>query len=270
MQPNCLILPLDLEQRDDVRLFQKITLRHLSDAGETSGAVRAEVKPDKALRTLYVVRLWMDYGKNQTEWRPLKNPVREGVQIDWAAEDICHIIEEFCEWKGKTGELIAMFLESGILALAAHGDLNGLLLKDFSKYNPHLLPGYRSIQSQGGRALKAKRHASENATLAEQQHRLLQGTMKLEPDLAASQEEEKKAILLVLRMFRACQLPVPSSEAYTKPLVTQAVNIIRKHDNNDITLVEIYLRDHIEDPGVVKIPERIIHNFGDYLKHAGS
>lgn len=140
MQTAVLHLPLDFEMREDIRRLAN-RMRVLSSENKLT---TQEAAAPVAMATVYFVRLWSDWGRCGTDWRALKLPFA-GDAHEWAKDDITFILEDFCGWKGAAGELVKLCVECGILLLHQRGDLWGLVLNDFWRYNEHLSPDFKSM-----------------------------------------------------------------------------------------------------------------------------
>jgi hypothetical protein len=242
--------------RDDLRrLAQRLRPTH----GESA----------KAMASLYFVRLWCDWGRAGVQWRPLDNAFGGHVHR-WDKEPIAYILEEFCEWKGETGELVKLWMEVGMLTMVQRGDLWGMTLNDFWTCNVHLSPDYKTTQQRGGLAKAERRRQADVDDMAAQQQRLLeaQGALVFSEALKVSEEEEKRAIAFLMRMDRACGAPVRHTSEYNGELLTKAVGIIRTYKNESIVMVERYLHKNRDNVEVVKIPNRVVANFDAYFGKA--
>lgn len=254
MAVQVLHLPLDFEMRDDVR---RLVIRLKETAGEFA----------KPLAATYFVRLWADWGRSGVEWRSLDLPF-QGVEHPWEKEAIAHMIEEFCDWRGRTGELLKIFMETGLVQTFQRGDLYGLLLNSFWEFNAHLAPGFKTVQQKGGLAKAEKTRQYEAEKMAAQQQLVLekQGALKLDEALKVSPEEEKRAIAFIMSMDRACGVRVRNSIQYSAPLLQLAVAIIRAYPREKIMLVERYLYKNERNPEVVKIPDLVIQKFDEVYR----
>lgn len=256
MSGPVLHLPLDFEMREDVR---RLVQRLKPALGEAA----------KPMAAAYFVRLWCDWGRAGVQWRSLDVPF-QGVEHPWAKEAIAHMLEEFCDWKGATGDLVKIFMETGMVQIFQRGDLYGLVLNGFWELNAHLSPDFKTTQQKGGMAKAEKSRQADAEKMAAQQQLILekQGALALDEALKVSPEEQKRAIAFVMSMDRACGLPVRGSVQYSPELLQTAVRIIRAYKRENIVLVERYLHKHRNNPEVIKIPDRVIENFDEVYRKA--
>lgn len=255
MQPPCLHLPLDFEMRADLRMlamkFKALSL-------------------PKVWAVATFARVWSDWGREGVEWRPIDGPFA-GDGHDWSKETLTFIIEEMCGWAETgqpAGELMKACLSAGVMVMVRRGDLWGVMLNEFWRSNAHLDPNFISIQKRGGLVKAAKFQQKQVDEMAGQQTKILQGQLELPVEVAASADEQKRAIGLVMRMDRACGLPVRASSQYTADLVVAAVKVIRRYGSQQVSLVETYLQKNRDNPEVVKVPDRIVVDFDAYYKKA--
>lgn len=249
-------LPLDHELRED---FRRLVQALKPIVGEAA----------KIHASCYFTRLWCDWGRCATEWRYLDMPYA-GADHAWAKEPLAHMLEEFCEWKFETGSLIKLAVQSGVILLKQNGDIWGLVLNDFWKFNDHLSPDFKSQQQRGGMAKASKRRQAEAEAMAGQQLAVLeaQGQLKFDQEMKVSEDEQKRAVTFMMRMDRACCVPVRSSSQYSPNLLKQAVIIIRRYTNDQIAIVERYLYKNRGNPEVVKVADRVIAEFDAYFQRA--
>ena len=266
MVSNCLHLPVDFEMREDVRKLVHV-LAHAVPADSSEFAVAAA--QDQAKRAaLFFVRIWTDWARAGVEWRPLESSWPE-KEVDWTREPLTHIIESYCGWDGPLGEMMRRCVMAGVLELKRHGELLGVVARDFWRYNEHLSPGYRTMQSRGGRAKAAAAADRQLEVAAGQQVRMLPLDFTAKAgDVKPTEEEQRRAVGLIMRVDRACGHVMRATSEYSQEMVGCAIAVIRQHDAAAVTAVERYLHRHRENPAVVKVTEQIIGRFDEYLREA--
>lgn len=251
-------LPLDFEQRAEVRTLARIFRQHPERFTDPAAAA-----------AICVLRLWMDWGRVGRDWRPLQHG---RVDRDWLKENLAHLIAECCQWTGDPGDLMAFLLEAGVLVLTECGDLDGLILTGFSDSNPHLLPGYESLHSKGARIMHEKRRAEEVAALALQQSSVLQqaGFELFPAEAMVTPEEQQKCIALVMGFDGVCARTLRTSAEYVADaaLMRDALRVLRGHTWEDIILVQRYIRGQRANPVVVKDTAAILRGFDAHLGKA--
>ena len=257
MTPPLLHLPTDWERKASVvKLGRRM--------GQSGFAQWADMAP------LYFVRMWTEWASNPEQWRPLVAHVAEVSGHDWLAEDLTYIIEGACHWeKDAPGGLLRCAIESDIYQVEARGEISGLVLTDWWRYNEHLSPDHRSMQSLGGAATRrttaaklAKEMAAQQALIWSQQGNLM---LTAQTDSA---DEQKAALALVIQLDRHCGNPVRTTAGYSEAILHDAVAVVRRHMQPAIDAVLTHLSENRANPAVVKIPERVLENFDDYLAAA--
>lgn len=259
---RCVHIPVEFENLDAVRLFaRKLQVQVARRNGDTKAVA--------LLAPLYAFRLWLDWALSGEEWRPLQHVVRDVRAHNWQEEDLTFVVEKYCQWEGAAGDLLRSALDSGLISMEERDGLMGLVLAEFWKHNEHLAPGYKSIQQRGGMALAAKRQAAKDEESARQRREIFERNGMLSfGDNKPTEQEEEACFILVIRMDRACSRAMRSSVDHSKELMSSALEVIRRYTPDEVAAVERYLIASRDDKSVVKMTERILPKFGDYLNQA--
>lgn len=212
----------------------------------------------------YWLRLWRCWAEGQTEWRPLAQSYRG--EHDWTREPLTIVIEDGCRWKGNPGELVKLLLEAQLLQVVLRGELAGLSVAGFWSHNEHVDPAFKSIQAKGGMATKKVRDAKLVQDQATQQAQLIQAVIP-EVSLAgkgASEEEQKAAIAIVMRIYRACGQPVPGTKQYSEGgILERALKIHREMPFKAVDVVETHYLRNRDDASLLRDPLRVIETFAE-------
>ena len=88
------------------------------------------------------------------------------------------------------------------------------------------------------------------------------------PEAAATADERKASLALVMRLDRACGRSVRMSSDYGESLLNLALETVRKFTPEDVARVEQFIFENRDTPSVVKEPERILMQFADLLEKA--
>lgn len=257
MTPPLLHLPVDWERKAPVARLA----RRMAQSGFAEWSIFAP---------LYFVRMWTEWASNPEEWRPLCAHVAEVSAHDWAKEDLCYIIAMACGWPADGGAgLLRCAIEAGVYEIQARGEISGLVLADWWRYNEHLSPDYRSMQSKGGAATRLTNAAKMAAHMAEQQALIWsqQGNLML-AEQSESADEQRAALALVIQLDRHCGNAVRLTAGYGSAILHDAVAVVRKHLQPAIDRVLIYLSENRSNAQVVKVPERVLERFDEYLAAA--
>ena len=247
-------LPLDWERAPEIRLFQ----------------LRLAASDNQGLASLYYVRLWSEWGTAAVEWRPLRHQLGADYKAHaWDREDLTFLVEQYCGWKGEDGKLIVAAIEAGVLQIERRGDLHGLVLSNFWRLNEHLSPDHKTMQQKGGMAKYARRQVEEVQVMAAQQDRIMQaqGNLWL-PEAAATADERKSSLALVMRLDRACGRPVRVSSDYSESLLNLSLETVRRFIPEDIAKVVQFVFENRDTPSVVKDPERLLMQFANLLERS--
>lgn len=260
MADTSLHLPCDWERKVSVR---KLSIRlQQACAGAPLG-----------MAPLYFVRMWTEWASNAEEWRPLNHHVAELTGHDWGKEDLAFIVEDFCGWGPAPGmppgRLLVAAIEAGVYEVEARGDISGLILVDWCRMNEHLMPNYESMQTKGGKATRQATARKMAGRMAEQQAQIFaaQGTLLLTAQ-TQSADEQKSALALVIQVDRHCGHAVRCTSQYSEGVLRDAVGIIRRHPQPMLDAVLTYLHDNRTNAEVVKVPDRVLEKFDDYLAAA--
>lgn len=251
----CLHLPLNFEALQQTRMLCLLLAK----------------RPEVGTGALYAYRLWIEWATSAQAWRPLACPYQGGNPLDyaWNNDDLTAVIESFCGWVGSPGGLLIACVQSGFMHFEKRDEQYGLVLTDFVELNEHLLPGYKSIQARGGEALARKRQLEQDMIAAKERQTILekQGVLPFGKE-APSKEEERLCYALLMRLDRACGQPVRPAANYYPAILDEALRVIRNFIPTEIDAVELLLIRSREDPQVVKIPDRVLMNFSNYVKQA--
>lgn len=252
MSAPAIKFPLDFERRGSLRLLVR----------------KLEIDASHALAI--AVRIWMDWAIAGVEARSLRRVVNDNVEIDWTKEDLTYVIEGGAGWHGASGDLIAVCIDSGFIVLRRSPGKNELLLDGFWPLNEHLSPDFKSIQQRGGKARQALRYREEGDRAAAERQKAfeLQGVLPF-GSVETTGEEQKFCYALFIRLHRICGLDIPLADRFSTQAMTDALYVVRNYTAEQIQGVEEWIFENRERVDVVKLPDRILENFGKYAAKAG-
>lgn len=282
-------VPLDFELREEVRSLAMGSTGDPPVAGDPPASPPLATALGASLAVLYTFRLWCDYGRAGTDWRPLGLP----MDADWRMTDfkrfpLAGVLENYCGWKGEAGVLIHILIAAGVLVVEQRGGashhspitdhrspsdrLHGLTLTGFARFNEHLLPGYRSQWQKGGHATAARKHRDQLVIAAAQQQKMFeQERVTLFDEKAPpSKDESQAAILLVMQLDTACGRSLRTTREYTadKTLMAEALRRARTYTRPEIDLALRYLDSERLNPAVPKDSTIILRDFEAILEQA--
>lgn len=222
------------------------------------------------LAPLYFLHMWTEWASNPEEWRPLNRQVTELQAHPWRTEDLSFIIENACGWRVDGVPLLVPAIEAGIYALQNRGDITGLTLPGWAELNGHLMPGFESMQSKGGKASRVTVHRQLADKMASQQHQIFQGGQGVLMLNGQTKDpaEQKAALALIIQVDRHCGLQVRVSGKYTEEAIRDAVSIVKRHPQPVIDKVLGYLYANRATPEVIKVPDTVLAEFDRYLEAA--
>jgi hypothetical protein len=248
MSQDTVHFPLDFELREEVR---RLDFRLQVGDGDP---------------VLILFRLWTDYGRSRTDWRPISRAWAESY--DWSKCDLSGLLESYLGWP-RRGELVPLLINAKVLVLEQRGDVWGLALPSFAQLNPQLLPGYRSIQQKGREALTLKLRNERLEKAADQQVALFetQGSLVFE-ERTVTTEVRKKAVALIMKLDAACGKHMRTVKQYEedRATVTLAVEIVRQKMSAEIDQVIRFIHAQREDPTVPKDTGLILRDFDQVLQ----
>lgn len=245
----------DFEARDDVRTLA----RFLRERGVADPGTYACV---------YVFRLWCDWARQNTDWRPISSAVEP---VDWKSENVSYLIEEFCCWPSdRRGELMELFLRSETLSLVRKGELLGLALREYAFYNQHLLPGYMSREQKGGHVKAANHQIRQITELAKQQAGLFarQEVLVFPEEAQATEQERRNATALVMKLDMAFGRQMRRTDEYPPELMRDALVLTRSHSTEDIDTVARWLLGQRGAGQLTGDPLLVMRDFGVFLRRA--
>jgi hypothetical protein len=210
-------VPINLMQRDETRRFTASCEQAGCDCGEAMAAL-----------------LWLDFGSQQRIWRAMRGNPAEGLDGDQTAR----LIEANIGWRGKPGAIIGAALDSGFMRVTKEGDLNGFELAGFRDCNPHLAPGWKSMQQLGGAA--AAMRAKKDGTAARQQTMLLKEA-QIPLGFDVSDREKEQAVALIRQLDRIGNRGARLTKDYTASLLEAAIKVRREFTPEEIETVQRFV-----------------------------
>lgn len=265
---ECVHIPLNFERRQDVRLLVR-DLGHFAapDGREDRNAATSTL--GYCSGALYTaLAIWMEFGGVGQDWRPLRHPLMgEPAAHPWHDEEITYLLESAVGWHRARGLLVPEALRAGILRIEKRGDVAGIVLNDFARYNAHLLPGYVSMQQKGAAASADSRRRKEDVEAGRQQGRILaaQESLPIFEGQSATREEIDGAITLIMQIDRARGAPARLSQHFTESLIEAGVEVKRKFPDEEIAAALDYLIANRETPAVIKRADFVLSHFAEYV-----
>lgn len=211
--------------------------------------------------TLYTLRIWLDYARQRSAWRPMRT---EG---DLTTAPLAQLMEQACGWAGDPGRLIGAMIECGILVEEVQGEVRGLRCPLFEEANEHLILGTRHARAGRASALKRRLRAAEADGKMSSRLGVAQGAFVLED---FKEEDHRDAAGLLAQIAVACEqsVPTPAELKDKHTLLRAALQVRRQHSDEQIGWVLQYLQKNIKNPAVSKEPEIILRDWTKYLRYS--
>lgn len=228
---------------------------------------RAEGASAKSAETAWIatlLRLWLWWAEDGRGTRPFLN-AKSTLQSQ-TPDELVLAIERAVQWNGTPGDFCRCAAQAGILVESA----DGLTLSDFSAHNPHLAPGYKTIQQRGQAIMIAKKKLKQIEKDAGRMHdHLLRSPELMFPSAAeATPEERRKSIALIMSLDAAAGRAVRSPAEYSASpsLLADALHVVRTFPDQ-ITPVQRHLLANRDKPHIARDAAFILAHFADYCRH---
>lgn len=220
---------------------------------------------------LLAYKVFEEFAMQGTDWRVVSADEAGNLAIE---QPIFEIIAQGIGWYPADGEAavpVLMGIGAGFLAVERRGDLHGLTCPLFTQWNPHLLPGYETMQQKGKRAQAEARRRTQDPDMARQQMQVLQKQAVLNLDeLAAgtTPEQIEQGILFIMQIDRAGGMALRASKGYNTWMIAAGVRLLKEHTPKDIERLLEFLVEARQDPTVPKGAEAVLAGIGPLLERS--
>lgn len=244
---TCLKLPINFLHREEVRRFVLAMGRRGASTRDAS---------------FFAFTIVLDFAGQAKDWRPLYSaPTGE---VDWSREELGAIIASGAGWTHEApAPLMEAALESRLLALEVREGISGLVCPLFNEWNPHLLPGFQSMQKKGQIASQEAKRRKDDPLVARQHREIMQRQAVL--DLGELGEdvtpaEIEAAIAFVMQIDRAGGLPVRKTGDYATWMLAAGVRLLRERAPKEVERLLAFLIEARIDPTVPKGAEAVLQH----------
>jgi hypothetical protein len=264
MTETCLKLPQNFFQREEVVLFV-----HALTAGGFD---------PRSLR-LIALGFMLEFAGQGKAWRPLRST--DAWKSGWGNEALAQAIAHGIAGQtlgvnlgGAIDDLDALMkaaLDSGLLVMEDSAGLAGIACPLFNQWNPHLLPGFLSIQKKGQIASAEARRRKDDPVVARQQLGLLQTQKVLDLGELSSDTTEPEietAIAIIMQIDRAGLLAVRKTGDYQTWMIAAAVRMTRERSPKDIARLLEFLIEARQDPTVPKGAENVLNHLDALMERS--
>lgn len=185
--------------------------------------------------------IWFEFAAARTGTRPYGKDHREST---------AHLIASYCNWEDKPMELIKI----GVAVNFFEINEDKLILRDFEKMNPHLLPGYTTMQQRGALAKAAGAVRKKSAKDAGDLFKLAEARKGgVFADLEIEDEKTRKsALVLVCSVARILGMDTPNERTVSAPIIALAAQMVMKYDEEYINGKLIDLLQEVKSAGTQK------------------
>jgi hypothetical protein len=203
---------------------------------------------DENAARLMLYRIWADYATGGSDRRPVD-------LSDLAQDRQVRVLESFCEWTGKSGDMVRLGIASGFLRTepsAGGGDM--LICTGFYPINSNWNAKGNSFQRRGAYTRILAANLKESLRSADEREELWSrsggGAFK---DIPA--ESRREALVFINRICRALKIPAPADSVLAAGGVFNlAVQAIQTHSVKSIDSTLMWL---LSNRGAQSIPDRI-------------
>lgn len=218
---------------------------------------------DKQKAGYYAYRIWADYSTGGSDRRRLGEPLVDGVPNH--ADNQVLILEEFCDWDGQRGGLIAAAVKSGFLVVSESGDTADLVCKDFYPMNNQ---SKVSIQKKGGWKAAINNYRKQADVLSGDQLKIFDATGHGVSEMEVTDQNKKDAVTMVMIVVRIMKLDELASNDWTVELMETACQIVLRYTNVEREKTFMWLLANRDEPGIPLRVDLILKRFNEYAEKA--
>ena len=201
----------------------------------------------------YVYRLWLDWAREGTALRAFAGT--HTSQDTVLSDPLVLLMEEWCDWHGPAGQLIAACARANVLRFVP----GGLEMPAFAEANPHLSPFYMGQHEKGGRRAAVVKRLRKLGLFVPKQYELLRAAGTDTPLAAGTPEQRTQALGLVMGLDCAAGRDVRRPQDYPPDLLGAALEAVQRHSQEHLAQVLLDVAENREDPNAVIDPALILH-----------
>ncbi len=215
---------------------------------------------NKKEASYYAYRLWADFNTGNSDRRKLDKQLDGGVPS--AGDRNILILEEFCDWAGKRGDLIADAVRSGFLEIDTdEADCCHLVCADFYPLNNR---AGMSMQRKGAFTQALSKASADAGKLAVDQMNLFGATKHAVSEMQITDQVKQDAVDFVMVVCRVMRFDNLAATDWTTQLVLDAADIVSRYTDAERKNTFIWLMAHRADSDIPKRADLVIKNFDDY------
>lgn len=207
----------------------------------------------------FLWNIWMDFAMARTDRRNIGHlPVESSPHT--------RILEEYCGWKGRSGELVTLAIESGFMALEESEDTFWLVCTDFFPLNEELDVNRISAQKKGAYVRHARRAIKEGDAMAGDLFKIMEirgqkGLLDKFPE-----ESRRHCVSIITSISRVLGLPSVTEGVLNDECLSMSYDIICHHDPDTIERVFMWLMANRAESSIPKREDLILRNFKSYIE----
>lgn len=206
----------------------------------------------------YVYRLWLDWAREGTALRAFTRPRSDEV-VDVMDDPLIALLEEWCDWHGPAGQLVAACAQANVLRYVP----GGLEMPAFAEANPHLSPFYIGQHEKGGRRTAIVKRLHKLGLLVPKQLELLRAAGTDTPLASATPGQRTQALGFIMGLDCAAGRDVRRPQDYPADLLAAALEAVQRHPQEHLAQVLLDIAEHREDPTTVIDPALILKRLLD-------
>ncbi len=220
----------------------------------------ANVPKDSARLILY--RIWADFATGGSDRRRIE-------AADLAEDRQVRVLESFCEWAGKSGDLVRMAVDAGFLTLSGGDEGRHLVCEGFYPINSAFNSKGRSFQRRGGLSRVLQKHNLAAAGDADQLEKLWERTGNPFQDVAP--EICRRAAILISNITRALGKPSPTTEELKTGIMRMAIENVQATNEKDQAETLLWILSRRKDPEMENSRlDSILRAWPTYVQKAAS
>ena len=217
----------------------------------------AKIPKDTARLILY--RIWADFATGGSDRRKID---AEKLEDDRQVL----VLENFCEWAGRAGDLVRMAIGSGFLAVERGESATMLVCKGFYPTNSAWNAKGRGFQKRGGLSRVLKVHGEKADGDVEDMEKLWARTGN--PFADVHSDTLLEATRLIFRICRTLSLKNPSSAELQSGIMRMALELVQASEESQIKETLLWLLSRRKEPDMPDRLDAILRAWPSYVDKA--
>lgn len=217
------------------------------------------IPKDTARLILY--RIWADFATGGSDRRQID---AENLEQDRQVR----VLENFCEWSGRAGELVRMAVGAGFLTVERGESATMLVCKGFYPTNSAWNAKGRGFQKRGGLSRVLKVHGEKADGDVEELEKLWARTGNPFTDI--DPEILLHATRLICRICRTLAIKNPTATELQSGIMRMAIELVQASDEAQIKETLLWLLSRRKEPDMPDRLDVILRAWPGYVEKAKS